>query len=249
MRRRAAAVTAALALTLPTGCSGAGDEDRLTVLAAASLTETFEELAGRFEEQHPGVEVTLVLDSSSSLAEQVRQGAPGDVLATADEQTMESVVAADGTSGPSRPFAGNRIVLAVPTDPDAPVQRVDDLEDPGVRYVVCVPAAPCGRVAAAALAEAGIDASAASEEVDVKAVLQKVELGEADAGLVYATDVRAAGDGVRAIELATSPATSTRYAVATLRGSEHPELAEAWVDLVLSAEGQGVLTRAGFGSP
>jgi molybdate transport system substrate-binding protein len=241
---------AGAAVLAASGCSGAGagDGSRLTVLAAASLTGSFEELEVAFEEEHPEVDVTLVLDSSSSLAEQVRQGAPGDVLATADEQTMESVVDAAATDGPVSRFASNRIVLAVPTGPDATVRRVDDLEDAGVRYVVCVPEAPCGRVADAALAEVGVEAPPASEEVDVKAVLNKVELGEADAGLVYLTDVLAAGDAVRGIEISSSPATSTRYAVAVLRDAEEPELAQDWVDLVMSERGQDVLADAGFGS-
>ena len=120
---------AAASVLAASGCSGAGagDGSRLTVLAAASLTESFEELEATFEAEHPEVDVTLVLDSSSSLAEQVRQGAPGDVLATADEQTMESVVDAAATDGPVRRFASNRIVLAVPAGPDATVRRVEDL--------------------------------------------------------------------------------------------------------------------------
>lgn len=243
----AAILTAALLLALA-GC-GDTSERRLTVLAAASLTETFEQLAATYEADHPDVRVDLVLESSASLAEQVRQGAPGDVLATADERSMRSVAAAGALDGRPEVFASNRIVLAVPTGDDARVTSVADLADPGVRYVVCVPEAPCGHVARAALAANGVDAAPASEEVDVKAVLTKVRLGEADAGLVYVTDVRAARDSVRALELSGGAATVTRYAVAVLGDAEEPELARDWVDLLTSEAGRSVLDDAGFGRP
>ena len=243
----AAILTGALLLALA-GC-GDASERRLTVLAAASLTETFEQLAATFEADHPDVRVDLVLESSASLAEQVRQGAPGDVLATADERSMRSVAAAGALDGRPEVFASNRIVLAVPTGDDARVTSVADLADPGVRYVVCVPEAPCGHVARAALAANGVDAAPASEEVDVKAVLTKVRLGEADAGLVYVTDVRAARDSVRALELSGGAATVTRYAVAVLGDAEEPELARDWVDLLTSDAGRSVLDDAGFGRP
>lgn len=246
-RTAAALLVGALVLGL-TGCTGSS-ERRLTVLAAASLTETFEELAATFEADHPDVRVDLVLESSSSLAEQVRQGAPGDVLATADERSMRTAAAAGALDGPAEVFATNRIVLAVPAVGNTPVASVSDLDDPDVRYVVCVPAAPCGHVARAALADSGIDAPPASEEVDVKAVLTKVRLGEADAGLVYATDVRSARADVRALELSGGAATLTRYAVAVLREAEEPELAQAWLDLLASAAGRTVLDDAGFGRP
>lgn len=230
------------------GCTGS-PERRVTVLAAASLTETFEELAATFEADHPGVQVDLVLESSASLAEQVRQGAPGDVLATADERSMRSVASAGALEGATELFASNRIVIAVPTGDDARVSELDDLEDPDVRYVVCVPAAPCGHVARAALELNGIDTPPASEEVDVKAVLTKVRLGEADAGLVYATDVRSSGGSVRALDLPGGRATVTRYAAAVLRDAEEPALARAWLDLLTSSRGRAVLDDAGFGRP
>lgn len=250
------AVAAALALALgaaTTGCSGGGGGggggDSLTVLAAASLSGTFTELEQAFHEQHPGVDVRLSFDSSATLAGQVVEGAPADVLATADEQTMESVVAAGATDGHPTAFASNRLVLVVPDDNPARIHSVADLEKKGVDYVVCVPSAPCGHIAAAALDEAGIDAPAASEEADVKAVLSKVTLGEADAGLVYATDALDAGQAVRTFEISSSPATTTRYFVAALRDAASPELAGDWVTLVLSKRGQKVLHDAGFGSP
>jgi molybdate transport system substrate-binding protein len=247
------AVAAALVLALgaaSTGCTGGGgDDDSLTVLAASSLSGTFAELEQMFREEHPGVDVRLSLDSSATLAGQVVEGAPADVLATADEQTMESVVAAGATDGRPTAFASNRLVLVVPDDNPARIHSVADLDKRGVDYVVCVPSAPCGHIAVAALDEAGIDAPAASEEADVKAVLSKVMLGEADAGLVYSTDALDAGESVRTFEISSSPATTTRYFVAALRDAASPELARDWVDLVLSKRGQKVLADAGFGSP
>lgn len=246
------AVTAALLLALGTataGCSGGGDDESLTVLAAASLSGTFTELEKVFHEEHPGVDVRLSFDSSATLAGQVVEGAPADVLATADEQTMESAVAAGATDGRPSAFASNRLVLVVPSDNPARIRSLSDLERKGVDYVVCVPSAPCGHIAVAALAEAGVQAPAASEEADVKAVLSKVTLGEADAGLVYETDALDAGEAVRSFEISSSPATTTRYFVAALQDAGNPELAQEWVDLVMSRRGQKVLADAGFGRP
>lgn len=249
------AAAAALLLTLgaaTAGCGGGGgggDDGSLTVLAAASLSGTFTELEQAFHEEHPGVDVRLSFDSSATLAGQVAEGAPADVLATADEVTMESAVAAGAIEGRPTAFASNRLVLVVPDDNPAGIHSVSDLESKDVDYVVCVPSAPCGHIAAAALDEAGIDAPAASEEADVKAVLSKVTLDEADAGLVYATDAIDAGSSVRTVEISSSPATTTRYFVAAVRDAADPALARDWVDLVMSKRGQRVLGDAGFGSP
>lgn len=248
--RYAAAAVLVLSLGAATaGCGGNSDGASLTVLAAASLSGTFTELEQIFHEEHPGVDVRLSFDSSATLAGQVAEGAPADVLATADEVTMESAVAAGATDGKPTAFASNRLVLVVPADNPAGIDSVADLESKDVDYVVCVPSAPCGSIAAAALDEAGIDAPAASEEADVKAVLSKVTLGEADAGLVYATDALDAGSSVRAFDVSDSSATTTRYFVAALQDAADPELAQDWVDLVLSRRGQRVLGDAGFGSP
>ncbi|MGZ5416267.1 MAG: molybdate ABC transporter substrate-binding protein [Nocardioides sp.] len=246
------AVREAVLLTLLaalTGCGGAGDDDELTVLAAASLSGTFTELEEIFREEHPGVEIHLAFDSSATLANQVVEGAPADVLATADEQTMESAVAAGATDGRPAAFASNRLVLVVPGDNPARVEAMRDLDRGDVDFVVCVPTAPCGRIAAAALDEAGVDAPAASEETDVKAVLSKVMRDEADAGLVYATDAFDAGQSVRSFEVSASPEASTRYLVAALRDARSPALAQDWVDLLMSERGQQVLRDAEFAAP
>ena len=235
----------------PVGSSGGSDQGTGTVrvLAAASLTEAFTALADTFESDHPGTEVALSFDSSATLAEQVAQGAPADVLATADERTMAKVADDGGTRVEPRAFASNRLQLVVPPDNPAAIERFADLEQPGTTFVVCVESAPCGKLAATLLDGAGITAEPASEEVDVKAVLSRVALDEADAGLVYATDAVAAGDAVRAIDVPASADSPTRYPIAALADADEPALAEDWVRLVLSRRGQQVLADAGFGKP
>ncbi len=243
-------VLAVLLLLLPlASCSDDEDEQTLTVLAAASLTETFTELAETFEDEHPDVEVELVFGSSTTLAEQAVDGAPGDVLATADEKSM--TVAEDGNAltGSATGFVSNRLTLVTPPDNPAAIEGLDDLDDAAVDYVTCVATAPCGAVAAALLESAGIDNPPASEEVDVKAVLARVVQGEADAGLVYRTDAVAAGDDVTEIPTADADAFATTYFVAPLGGgdAEQADLAAEFVTLVSSNSAGQVFEQAGFG--
>ena len=169
------------------------------MLAAASLTETFTELAERFEEDHPGVTVKLAFDSSATLAQQAVDGAPADVLATADAATMDT--AGDVLADEPRIFATNTMVLVTPPDNPAGIARFADLDSGDVTFVACVETAPCGKVAAALLEDNAVAAEPASLEVDVKSVLAKVTSDEADAGFVYATDAVAAGDTVRSLDV------------------------------------------------
>lgn len=244
------AVGLALALALLTaGCSPSqGDEDArvLNVLAASSLSEPFDELAGVFERQHPGVQVRLVLDSSAVLAAQAVDGAPGDVLATADRRTMRQAVAGGATLDNPLAFTTNRIALVVPAGNPAGVSSLADLDDPTVDYVTCVVSAPCGHLAREVLAAASVTREPRSLEVDVKAVLQKVVLDEADAGLVYASDAVAAGADVESAPLPGDVGGRTAYPVAPLVQTEDPRLARAWVGLLRSARGQQALADAGF---
>jgi molybdate transport system substrate-binding protein len=255
VRSRALAALLLTGALVLSGCGSSDDGDggndtaTLHVLAAASLTETFTSLAKDFEKDHPGTTVKLAFDSSATLAEQVNQGAPADVLATADERTMTTVVDGNGTKGQPRLFATNHLQLVVPPDNPAHLTSFQDLAKPGVKYVVCVDSAPCGKLAATVLDAAGITAKPVSEEVDVKAVLSKVQLDEADAGLVYATDAVAARGKVSAIDIPSSGDTLNSYPVAALSGAKEPTLARAFVRLVLSARGQKVLADAGFGAP
>ncbi len=237
-------------LLLPlAACGGDQEEQTLTVLAAASLTETFTELAAVFEDEHPGTAVELVFGSSGTLAEQAVDGAPGQVLATADEKSI--LVAEDGDALADSPagFVSNRLTLVTPPDNPAGIAILADLADPGVDYVVCAATAPCGAVAVAVLESAGITSAPASEEVDVKAVLARVVQGEADAGLVYRTDAVAAGRDVAEVEVTDAEDFATTYFVAPLRGStgEMADLAAEFVTLVRSEPARDIFDQAGFG--
>ena len=236
-------------LLLVTSCGNDdGEETTLRVFAAASLTESFTALAMKFEDEHPGTRVELNFGPSSGLAAQIQGGAPADVYAAASPDPMGPLVSEGLADGP-RDFATNRMALVVPDDNPGDVRRLEDLADPGLKVALCQPQVPCGKVAAAVFAAAGLDVRPATEEVDVRGVLTKVGLGEVDAGLVYETDVRAAGERVRAVEIPADQNRSTTYQVARLADSDHQTLAREYVDLVLSAAGARILTDAGFGPP
>jgi molybdate transport system substrate-binding protein len=243
--RRPAAALAALAVGAAacgtTSGSGAGAERTLTVLAAASLTEPFTEIAAVFEAEHEDVDVVTGFDSSATIATQVDAGAPADVVATADPRTMAMM---EGAVEEPVVFTRNVLTLVVPPDDPAGVRGLGDLQ--GTDYVVCAPAVPCGTLAADLLEDAGVTTRPRSLEVDVKAVLTKVMLGEADAGLVYASDVVAAGDRVREVALPEGVRPGTEYPAAVTAGSTNPELAREFLDLLLSERGRQVLAEAGF---
>jgi molybdate transport system substrate-binding protein len=244
---------ACLALVLPlAACGGGGgdgeaDATTITVLAAASLTGSFTELADQFEQDHPGVTVKLAFDSSATLAQQAVEGAPADVLATADTATMDSAKAA--LDAEPEVFATNTMVLVTPRDNPAGITGFQDLDRGDVTYVVCVETAPCGKVAAALLTDNGVATEPASLEVDVKAVLARVTSDEADAGFVYATDAVAAGDRVESFEIPHADDEITTYPIAALQQSHDSRLAQEFVDLVTGTDGRQVLTDAGFGQP
>lgn len=243
--RRTAAL--GLALVLGVGAAGCGDDQpTLTVLAAASLTGPFSTLVDEFEAEHPGVRVALVFESSATLAQLAIERAPGDVLATADQRTMDHAEREGGTSASAVRFAGNELVLAVPATNPAGVEAIDDLDRPGVDYLTCVRTAPCGAAAAELLSSAGITRSAASEEIDVRAVLGKVMTGEADAGLVYRTDAISAAGQVQAFDIPGAAARPNTYWVAPTVAVDDSGLAKDWIDLLTSDRGRAVLVRAGF---
>ena len=246
--RRALASTAALVSVMaPLTACGGKDDTTITVLAASSLTGTFTDLAAQFEKDHSGVQVKLAFDSSATLAQQAAGGAPADVLATADTTTMDSAKSALASTPQN--FASNVMVLATPQDNPAHLSSFADLDSGGVKYVVCVDTAPCGKIAASLLEQDHVTRHPASTEVDVKSVLAKVTEGEADAGIVYTTDAVSAGDAVKTIPIPGSSQQTTTYPIATLDQSDHADLAQEFVDLVMSAQGQQVLQDAGFGAP
>lgn len=244
---------AVLVLLMATTCGGRPGEvpvgrvrGTITVLAAASLQEPFTELGRRFENQHAGASVRFSFDASSTLARQVEDGAPADVLATADEASMAAVADA-GLVSPPTVFARNRLAILVARGNPRGIRSLADLGGSGLAVVLCAPQVPCGRLAVAVLVRAGVDARARSLEPNVKGVVAKVVLGEADAGLVYATDVRAAGSRADGVEIPAEQNLVTGYPVATVRSAPNPEAAARFVDLVTSEEGRAVLGAAGFG--
>lgn len=244
---RTGALVAAAAL-LVTGCSAAGSEQRtLNVFAAASLTESFEKLEKRFERRHSDVDVRLNLAGSSTLGAQIAEGAPADVFASANEDTMADV--ADDMDGEPRTFATNRLTIAVPAGNPKGISGFDDLNRDSATVVVCQPQVPCGAATEELERITGTSLRPASEEQDVKDVLNKVVTAEADAGLVYATDVRAAGEKVQEVRVPEAERALNRYPIAVTSGAAEPELAAEFRDLVLGETGRGVLTEAGFGPP
>ncbi|WP_262852085.1 molybdate ABC transporter substrate-binding protein [Mumia quercus] len=250
-RVRAAVAGSLAAVSLLAACGGAQGDDgsagdrTLTVLAAASLTEAFDELEEAFEREHDGVDVRLAYDSSAVLAEQVLQGVPADVLATADEATMRKVVEAKAADGDPAPFATNTLTIVTPPGNPGGVRGVQDLGR--ATFAVCVPAAPCGDAARRLLSLDGNRSKPTTEEQNVKGVLTKVTLGEVDAGLVYRSDAKAAGDAVETVEAANASEVVNVDPIVVLAESEAPALAREWVALVTGEQGQKVLARHGFG--
>jgi molybdate transport system substrate-binding protein len=249
-----AVVVLVLALT---GCGGseassgprpsgtASVSGTVTVLAAASLTGSFEQIAARFETAHPGTDVVLSFGASSALAQQVLSGAPADVFAAASPATMRTVTDA-GQAPEPQVFARNRLQIAVPPDNPGKVTGLADLTKPALKIALCAPKVPCGAAAAEALEAAGLTPSVDTEEQDVKAALAKVTLGEVDAALVYRTDVLAAGTTVKGISFPEADEAVNDYPVAVLAEAPNPRGAAAFAAFVLSAEGQAVLAAAGF---
>lgn len=239
----------ALALLLA-GCAAAapstsGDElgGSLTVYAAASLKGSFDEIDEAFTAQHPGVEISPVYDGSSTLATQIAEGAPADVFASADEATMAKV--SEFALDPAV-FASNTLVIAVPAGNPNKVSTLTDLAD--VVTVLCAPEVPCGAASATLLSAAGVTVDAASLEQNVTAVLTKVAAGEADAGLVYATDVVGRSD-VEAVVPEGADEVVNRYPIAALKDAANPDAAAAFVAFVRSEAGQKILADHGFGAP
>lgn len=252
-RRRVAAVLTCGLLACGLGaCSDEADGDRtLTVLAAASLAEPFAEIADRFADERAAagerVDVRLSVAGSADLVAQVGAGAPADVLATADTATMDQVDDELLASEP-RVFATNSLTLVVPPENPGGIADLAGATAPGVRLVVCAPAVPCGAAARKVAEAAGVALRPVSEEQSVTDVLGKVRSGEADAGLVYVTDLAGAGDAVRGVDVPEATEVVNDYPVAPLVGDEE-DLAAQFVELVLGPVGQEVLAEAGFARP
>jgi molybdate transport system substrate-binding protein len=221
----------------------------LTVFAAASLTESFNALEKTFEQQNPGVDVVLSYGGSSDLAQQIVNGAPADVFAAASDTTMKTVTDAQLTAAAPTIFATN--VLQIATAPGNPkaIAAFADLAKPEIKTVVCAPQVPCGSATTKIEQSTGVDIPAVSEEPDVKSVLSKVSTGNADAGLVYVTDVNASKGQVQGVSFPESSAAKTNYPIAVVKNAPQAELAQKWVALVEGQDGTTVLGAQGFGKP
>lgn len=247
MVRRLLAIGAVL-VALLTGCASEPEQPTLTVLAAASLTESFDELGERFSAEHPGVRVRFDYQGSATLAEQLKQGRQADVFASADETNMDKAVAAGVVAGEPRTFATNRLTIVVPPGNPDRIGSLAALAAPGRSVVVCAEPVPCGAATRKATRAAGVELRPVSEENDVKSVLRKVEAGEADAGLVYVTDARSAGRA-GTVDFPGSEQAVNSYPIAKVEGGESPGLADEFLAYVNGPVGREVLGRHGFGAP
>lgn len=248
MKRSVLALAAIVPLALgAAGCAagaadpGGNEQGGLTVFAAASLQEAFDDLLTRFGEEHPEVEIApAVYDGSSTLVTQLQEGAQADVLATANEPTMAGALEAGVTTSPPELFASNALVIAVPANNPHGITDLPDVL--GLDYAICAEQVPCGDATARLFAQAGLSAEAISEEQNVTSVANRVSAGEVDAGFIYSTDV-AARPGLTGITPQAAQIINF-YPVATTSESE---VGRAFVEFVLSEEGRAVLESYGFG--
>jgi molybdate transport system substrate-binding protein len=256
------AVLAAAALLLA-GCSSADEPSTsappatesaapalsgdLTIFAAASLTASFNELATDFMKKNPGVTVKPIdYDGSSTLATQIIQGAPVDVFASADQANMDKV---KDQADASTVFANNTLQIAVQKGNPKGITGLADLAKSGMQVVLCAPAVPCGAAAVKILGIDNVSVKPVSEEQNVKAVITKVQSGDADAGLVYVTDVKATNGAVDGVDIENTEQAANAYPIAVMKDAANPDAAKAFVDYVLSADGQAILAKYGFAKP
>ncbi|MFI7005020.1 molybdate ABC transporter substrate-binding protein [Streptomyces sp. NPDC050145] len=229
--------------------SGGKVSGTVNVFAAASLKESFTTLGKQFEKAHPGTHVTFNFGGSDSLAAGINSGAPADVFAAASPKTMKIVTDAGGAAADPSTFVRNQLEIAtLPGNPHK-VSSLKDLTADGLKVVLCDKAVPCGTAAQKALDASKLKLTPVSYEQDVKSALTKVELKEADAAVVYKTDVKAAGDKVEGVEFPESADAINDYPIALLKKAPNTAAAKAFVDLVQSPDGQKVLTSAGFLAP
>ncbi len=255
--KRVPLIAVAASIAVLAGCAAPAPEateepdtlsGAVTILAAASLTDVFDDLAAQFEAEHPDVEIVISYGGSSALAEQILSGSPADVFASANEATMKAVTDAGLSGGPTI-FTTNTLEIAVPAGNPGNVTGLADLANPELTIALCDPVVPCGSAAVKLLDAAGVTASVDTLEEEVRAALTKVALGEVDAALVYRTDVIAAGDDVEGIEVPEAADVVNKYPISLLVEAPNAEAAQAFIDFVLSEIGLATLQDAGFGAP
>jgi molybdate transport system substrate-binding protein len=233
--------------TLTTGCSKGDGPTSITVAAASSLTGAFTEAKAQFEADNPGTTINLSFGGSSSLAQQINDGAPIDVFASADNENMQKVSAE--ISGRPATFTTNTLEIMVARGNPLGITSLGDLARPGLIYVSCAPEVPVGRYASSVLARAGVAVTPSSLEPDVKGIVTKITSGEADAGIVYTTDVRAAGDRASGVAIPMKQNLLASYPIARMQRASGNATAEAWIDFIKGSPGQSILTRFGFVAP
>lgn len=254
MRRTPLILASILCLAFILGACSPTPSKQLRVFAASSLTQAFEELGAEFERGHAGLQVRLNFAGSATLATQLIEGAPADLFASADEAQMRALQAAGLVAEEAQEFAGNRLVLIVPADNPANIQAIDDLALPGIRLLLAAPGVPIREYSDELIAKLGdaefqqaVYANLVSEEENVRVVLSKVALGEADAGIVYASDLLGEqSDKILSIEIPEEAQVRASYPIAPLAESSQAELAAEFVAFVLSARGQAILAQWGF---
>lgn len=238
-----------LAVWLATGCSAEDEPTVVHVSAAASLTDAFAEIEVAFEDANPGVDVILNLGGSSALREQILEGAPADVFASANLSNMDQIVDAEAVVGEPTIFARNLLQIAVPPGNPGVVTGLTDFAREELLIGLCAEGVPCGDFAREALAAAGVVPSPDTDEPDVRALLTKIEAGELDAGITYVSDVVSAGGSVEGIDIPEGENVVAAYPIAALAEAASPQESQDFVDFVLSAEGQAILVQHGFAAP
>lgn len=229
--------------------AGAAQSDDVTVFAAASLTAAYAEIGDAFMTEHPETKVTFNFASSSDLVTQINEGAPADVYASADEANMTKLTDVGGNASEPVVFATNSLQIIVGAGNPKGITGVADLANPDLIYVTCAPEVPIGKYGAQVLTNAGVTVTPKSLEENVKGIVTKVTLGEADAGIVYTTDVRAAGDQAQGIDIPADINVVATYPVVVTRAAPNADGAQSFVDFVLSEQGREILASFGFATP
>jgi molybdate transport system substrate-binding protein len=256
MRKRSHLFVLPLAvLAVGAGACGDNDDDGgagaadITVFAAASLTEAFTEVGEAFTVANPDAKATFSFDASSALVQQITEGAPADVFASADTANMDKLTEAGLNGTDPVVFATNLLTIIVAPGNPKGIAGVTDLADTDLVTVICAPEVPCGRYASEIFTNAGVTVTPDSLEQNVRGVVTKVTAGEADAGIVYVTDVTAAGDNAAMVEIPEDINVLAQYPIATVEDSASPEVGEAFIDFLIGADGQAIMSKYGFGAP
>src|ERR1700730_5742262 len=255
MRRRISLLIAAAAVLAACGTSGGTASTSpsstslsgfIHVFAAASLTASFNALGISFHQTNPGVGVDFNYAGTPTLVTQIEQGAPADVFASADTPNMDKLTADGYAGGSSKVFARNQLEIVVAPGNPKGIMGLADLAKPGVIYISEAPIVPAGKYSLQALASAGVKVTPKSLETSVTGVISKIELGEADAGIVYTTDVKAAGSKIQGVEIPPANNVIATYPIVTVKGTKSSDAANAFINYVISSTGQSMLATFGF---